>query len=50
MSLLGKNAVLISKIEYRLITRGGGKGPMKPGNQYVSFAYMVLNPAAVAER
>jgi hypothetical protein len=28
-----------------LIKRGGGTGPMKPGNQYVSFAYMVPIPA-----
>jgi len=28
-----------------LIKSGGGTGPMKPGNQYVTFAYMVPIPA-----
>lgn len=42
---------IIFKTEYKaLIKRGGGRGPMIPSNQYVSLAYMVLNPTAQAER
>jgi len=35
-------------IDLFLIKRGGGTGPMKPGNQYVSFAYMVPIPAGLS--
>ena len=39
-------SVTIIKNEYLLIQRGGGKGPMKPSNQYILYT-MVLNPAAI---
>ena len=36
--------IKLNRIRF-LIKRGGGTGPMKPGNQYVTFAYMVPIPA-----